>query len=210
MITVLIADDHALVRRGLRQLLEEENDICIAADVESGAEALSILKKTHCDVILVDMTMPQKHGLELIDDLQREFPAVRILVLSMHSERQLGIRAFKAGASGYLTKNSDPGEIVKAIRRIAEGGKYITPKLAELLELQLHSENVRASHEDLSSREFAVFLKIAEGKSVGEIAAEIFLSVKTISTYRTRALEKMKMKTNADIIHYAHRTGLVQ
>jgi DNA-binding NarL/FixJ family response regulator len=211
MIHILIADDHAIVRRGLRQLLAEEVDFDVVADVASTQDAMNFLRQTQsqCDVILLDMTMPQKHGLDLLDDLHYEFPKLRALVLSMHSEDQFGVRALKAGACGYLTKDTNPDEIAIAIRKIAAGGKYITPKLAELLEFHLHHGNTLAPHETLSSREFSVFLMIAKGRTVGEIAEELSLSIKTVSNYRARALEKMNLKSNADIIHYAHRNGLV-
>ncbi len=209
MIRVLIADDHAIIRRGLRQLLEEEIDIEIVADVSNAADAIDVLRKNKCDVILLDMTMPKKHGLELLDELQHEFPELRVLVLSMHPEEHFGIRALKAGASGYLTKDSDPDNIIKAIRKIASGGKYITPVLAELLEFQLHHKPTHIPHELLSTREFAVFLSIAHGKTPGVIAEELSLSAKTVNNYRLRALQKLNLKSNADIINYAHRHNLV-
>jgi two-component system, NarL family, invasion response regulator UvrY len=210
MIHILIADDHAIVRRGLRQLLTEDEEFDVIADVANAHDALQVLRKTHCDVVLLDMTMPQKHGLELLDDLVHEFPKLRILVLSMHSEEQFGIRALKAGAAGYLTKDGDPDLINKAIHKIVDGGKYITPQLAELLEFHLHHKSAPALHETLSTREFAVFLNIINGKSLTAIAEELSLSVKTVSNYRMRTLEKMNMKSNADLIHYAHRNGLAR
>lgn len=209
MTRILIADDHAIVRRGLRQLLEEEGDFDVVADASSASDVLDVLRNRPCDVVLLDMTMPHKHGLELLEDLQREFPKLPVLVLSMHPEEQFGIRALKAGASGYLTKDGDPDLILQAIRRVASGRKYISPKLAELLEFQIHHKGEQAPHESLSKREFAVFRCIASGMTVGAIAEELSLSVKTVSNYRARALEKMNMKSNADIIHYAHRNGLV-
>ncbi|MFZ4621123.1 MAG: response regulator [Bacteroidota bacterium] len=209
MIRILIADDHAIVRRGLRQLLEEESDIHIVADVSNASDLMGVLRKEECHVLLLDMTMPQKHGLDILDEVRHEFPELRVLVLSMHPEEHFGIRALKAGASGYLTKDSDPDNIIKAIRKISSGGKFITPNLAELIELQLHHKQTENPHELLSSREFAVFLCLAQGKSSADIANDLSLSIKTVSNYRMRALQKMNLKNNADVITYAHRHELV-
>jgi two-component system invasion response regulator UvrY len=209
MIRIVIADDHAIVRRGLRQLLEEESDVEIVADVSNAADLMVILRKELCHVLLLDMTMPQKHGLDILEEVRHEFSELRVLILSMHPEEHIGIRALKAGASGYLTKDSDPDNIIKAIRKVHSGGKYITPILAELLELQLHHKQTENPHELLSSREFAVFLSLAQGRSNAEIANELSLSIKTVNNYRMRALQKMNLKTSADIITYAHRHNLV-
>jgi DNA-binding NarL/FixJ family response regulator len=205
----MIVDDHAIVRWGLRELLKQNEDFKVIADVGNGVDALTILRSQHCDVMLLDMTMPEKHGLELLTDFLHEFPKLRILVLSMHSVEQFGVRALKMGAAGYMTKDSDPKLISIAIHKIASGKKYIPPELAELLEFQLHRKSDKLLHETLSSRELAVFLCIVNGKSVTEIAKELSLSVKTVSNYRVRALTKMNMKTNAEIFHYAHHTGLI-
>lgn len=209
MIRILIADDHAIIRRGLRQMFEDEKDIEIIADASNAVDVIEILRKKPCDIILLDMTMPKKHGLELLDELKHEFPELKVLVLSMHPEEHFGIRALKAGASGYLTKDSDPDNIIKAIRKIASGGKYISPTLAEMIELQLHHKSIQQPHEILSTREFAVFLSLAKGKTPNDIADELSLSVKTVNNYRLRAIQKMRLKSNADIINYAHRNNLV-
>jgi two-component system invasion response regulator UvrY len=209
MIRIVIADDHAIVRRGLRQLLEEESDIEIVADVSNASELVSLLRKEECHVLLLDMTMPDKHGLEVLDEVRQEFSALKVLVLSMHPAEHFGIRALKAGASGYLTKDSDPDNIIKAIRKISSGGKFITPELAELIELQLHHKPTENPHELLSSREFAVFLLLAHGRSNADIANELSLSVKTVNNYRMRVMQKMNLKNNAELITYAHRHDLV-
>lgn len=209
MIRIVIADDHAIVRRGLRQLLEEESDIEIVADVSNASELVSLLRKEECHVLLLDMTMPDKHGLEVLEEVRQEFSALKVLVLSMHPEEHFGIRALKAGASGYLTKDSDPDNIIKAIRKISSGGKFITPELAELIELQLHHKPTENPHELLSSREFAVFLLLAHGRSNADIANELSLSVKTVNNYRMRVMQKMNLKNNAELITYAHRHDLV-
>ncbi len=209
MTRILIVDDHAIVRHGLRQLLEAEDTFDVIADVSTAHDALHVLRSAPCDVILLDITMPNKNGLEFIGNLQDEFPALCILVLSMHSEEQFGIRALKAGAAAYLTKDADTDLIIQAIRKIAAGGKFLTPQLGELLERQLHTTSTLAPHKTLSTREFSVFIGIINGKSLTAIAEELSLNVKTVSNYRARALEKMNMKCNADFIHYAHRNGLV-
>lgn len=210
MIDILIVDDHALVRLGLRELLKEDEDLNVAADVSNADDAFIALRSLHFDVVLLDMTMPKKHGLELLIEIRREFPKLRILVLSMHSEEHFGIRALKAGAAGYITKDDTPALIIEAIHKVYEGGMYITPQLADLLEFQLHHESKRLVHETLSTREFAVFQGIVKGKAVSEIAEELSLSVKTISNYRMNVLEKMNMKRNAEMIHYAHQNGLLE
>lgn len=209
MIKLLIADDHAVVRRGIRQILYDERDIKIVAEASTTGEVMKVLQTQSIDVLLLDMTMPDKHGLELLKDVKTEFPHVRVLILSMYPEDQFGIRALKAGASGYLTKDTDPDELMKAIRKIASGGKFINSRLAELLELQLHHESHKSLHEILSDREFEVFRLIASGKTVSQIAEDLKLSVKTVSNYRARALEKMNMKTNADIMSYGYQHGLI-
>jgi DNA-binding NarL/FixJ family response regulator len=209
MIKILIADDHAVVRRGIRQILYDERDIKIVAEASTTGEVMKILQTQSIDVLLLDMTMPDKHGLELLKDVKTEYPQVHVLILSMYPEDQFGIRALKAGASGYLTKDTDPNELMRAIRKIATGGKFINPRLAELLELQLHHESHKLLHETLSDREFEVFRLIASGKTVSQIAEDLKLSVKTVSNYRARALEKMDMKTNADIMSYAYQHGLI-
>jgi two-component system invasion response regulator UvrY len=208
MIRIAIADDHAVVRRGLRQILADESDMKVLGEASSSEEAMSLLRKTSCDVLVLDINMPCKSGVEVIKEIKSEFPKTMVLVLSMHLEDQFGVRAFRNGASGYLTKDSNPDEMLQAIRKVASGKKYITPKLAELLEFELHRKTDSPLHESLSDREYAVFCGIAKGKSVKTIAEELFLSSKTVSNYRTRALDKMNMKSNAEIIRYAHQNIL--
>jgi two-component system invasion response regulator UvrY len=210
MIRILIADDHAVVRRGLHQILAEESDMKVVGEAGTSEESLAVLRKQKCDVVVLDINMPDKNGIETIKDMKVEFPEMNILVLSMHQEDQFGVRAFRAGASGYLTKDSNPDEMLVAIRKVASGKKYITAKLAELLEFELHRKSDKPLHQSLSDREFAVLLAIAKGKSIASIAQELFLSAKTVSSYRARVLAKMNMKSNAEIIHYAHHHSLLE
>jgi two-component system invasion response regulator UvrY len=209
MIKILIADDHAIVREGLKQILAETSDMIVADEAADGQEVLEKIRKNRYDVVVLDISMPGKCGLDILKQLSYEKLSIPVLVLSMHSEEQYAIRVLKAGASGYLTKESAPEELIKAIRKVSQGGKYITPTLAEklALELQLNVEN--PPHKRLSDREYQVLCMIANGKAVKDIAAELCLSEKTISTYRSRILEKMKMKTNAELIHYAIKNKLI-
>jgi DNA-binding NarL/FixJ family response regulator len=210
MIRLLIADDHAVVRKGLHQIFAGEADIRIIQEAASGAEVMNCLREDPFDVLILDINMPGKSGIDLIKDVKAESPKTQILILSMHGEDQFGVRALRSGASGYVTKDSDPRDMLLAVRRVASGKKYISPKLAELLELELHHEPGKLPHEALSDREFAVFCAIASGKQMKTIAKDLSLSVKTVSNYRARALLKMNMKTNAEIIKYGHHNQLVQ
>lgn len=201
MIKILIADDHAIVRRGLRQILAETHDMVVAGEAYDGQDLLHKVMAEHWDVVILDISMPGRGGLDTLKQLKSEHPKLPVLMLTMHPEDQYAIRVLRAGASGYLTKESAPDHLVKAIRKVAGGGKYISPHLAEKLAFSLESID-RPLHEILSDREFQVMRLIASGKTVKEIGEELSLSVKTISTYRTRILEKMKMKNNAEITHY--------
>lgn len=209
MIKVMIADDHAVVRQGLKQILSETSDMIVAGEARNGQEVLNQIRIGDWDVVVLDMTMPDQSGLDLLKQLKVERPKLPILVLSIHSEDQYAIRVLKAGASGYLTKESAPEALVIAIRKVATGGKYVSPYIAEKLVFNLDGGFGRPPHESLSDREHQVLCLIASGKTVKEIAMEMSLSVKTISTYRARILEKMKMKTNAELIHYGVRNRLV-
>lgn len=203
MIRVVLADDHKMVRQGLRQILSELDDIRVAAEAASGEEFLALARKTDFDIAVLDISMPGINGLEALRQIKAEKKNVRVLILSMYPEDQYSIRALKSGADGYLTKDSAAEELVCAIRTVAAGKKYLTPSIAERLAYNLDENSEIPPHELLSDREFEVFKLIADGKTPTEIAETLFLSVKTISTYRARILEKMRMKTNAQLIHYA-------
>jgi two-component system, NarL family, invasion response regulator UvrY len=207
MIRILIADDHAIVRAGLKQLVAE-NPAMIIAEAATGTEALNLIRKEPFDVVLLDISMPGRDGLEVLGEVKREFPLLPVLILSMHPEEQYAIRALKGGASGYITKDTAPEELVAAITKVVNGGKYITTSLAEQFLSLLHSEN-HPPHTVLSDREYEIFRLIASGKTATEIARELSLSVKTISTYRSRILEKMRLKNNAQIIFYAAKNQLI-
>jgi two-component system invasion response regulator UvrY len=208
VIRVLIADDHPLVRSGLRQILAPEPDFAIPGEAADSEEAVKSVDEHNWDVVLLDISMPGRDGLDALREIRRRRPALPILVLSMHSEDHFAIRAIKAGANGYITKLVPPGELIQAIRRVSTGKKYVTPAVAEALANAVESGN-RSLHENLSDREFQTVRKIAAGKTVSEIAMEISLSVKTVSTYRARALEKMGMHTNAELTRYAIENSLV-
>lgn len=209
MIKILIADDHAVVRRGLRQIINDEPDLEVVAEAQNGQEVLDQLENTDCNVVVLDITMPDKNGLAVLQEVKATRPRLPILILSMHPEDQFALRALKLGASGYLTKESAPEELVGALRKVVSGGKYISSTLAEQLVAEIGSDSPRPSPERLSEREFQVLRMIAQGKTISQIAEDMGLSVKTVSTYRTRLLLKMKMKTNAELVRYAVQHGLV-
>ncbi len=209
MIRVLVADDHPIFRQGVRQILAETIDLTVTGEAATSEETLARVRSQPCDVVLLDLSMPGRGGLEVLRDLRREYPALRILVLSMHSEEQFAIRTVQAGADGYLTKDAAPGELVAVIRKLVAGGKHVSARVAEQLVQAVGGNPSRTPHERLSQREFQVLRALAAGRSVGQIADEFALSVKTVSTYRTRLLEKMAMKTNAELIAYAIRHQLV-
>ncbi len=210
MIKILIADDHAIVRQGLQQIVKTSPDMAVVGEAVDGEDALSKIRAEDWDVLVLDISMPGRSGFDILRELKHERPKLPILVLSMHSEDQFAVRTLKAGAAGYLTKESAPEELVQAIRKVVEGGKYISPSLAEKLAYDLESGTEKPPHETLSDREFQVMRMIASGKTVKEIADELSLSVKTVSTYRARILEKMNLKTNAELIHYAVQNQLVE
>lgn len=210
MIKVLIVDDHPIVRAGLKQVLSEASDIVVTGEASNGEEAISQVLEHEFDVVLLDISMPGRSGLEVLSQLKSLKPFLSILILSTYPEEQYAVRALKSGAAGYLTKESLPEELIAAIRKVAQGGKYVSAALAEKLAFDLSAETAKPLHETLSDREYQVMCMIASGKTVKVIAAELALSVKTISTYRRRVLDKMKMKNNAELTHYAIRQGLVQ
>ena len=209
MIKILIADDHAIVREGLKQIVAETTDIVVADEATSGHEVLKKVWDTEYDVVILDISMPGRGGVDILKQLKGQKPNLPILILSMHPEEQYAVRVLKAGAAGYLTKASAPDELITAIRRVSTGRKYVSSSLAEKLAFDLERDTEKPCHEILSDREYLVMCMIASGKRVQEIAEELCLSVKTISTYRSRVLEKMKMKNNAELMHYAIKQGLV-
>ncbi|MFH1943361.1 MAG: response regulator transcription factor [bacterium] len=210
MIKILIADDHAVVRKGLKQILAETPDMSVTEEAKNGNDVIAKVNQKEYDVIVLDISMPGKSGLEVLKELKSIKPKLPILVLSMHPEEQYAIRVLKAGAAGYITKESAPDELVAAIRKVSSGGRYITSSLAEKLAFDLVSDSSTSPHKKLSNREYTVMCMIATGKTVNEIAKELYLSVKTISTYRSRILDKMRIKTTAQLIRYAIKNKLVE
>jgi len=210
MIKLLIADDHPIVREGLKQIIRNAPDIIISGEANDGIEVLNKIKKENYDVILLDISMPRKNGIEILNEIRKAKIKSRILILSIHPEEQYAMRALKAGAYGYLTKDSVPNELISAIRKVSMGEKYISLSLAEKLVDNLRVGLDKIPHEVLSNREYQVMLLLASGKSMQEIAKELFLSIKTVSTYKTRILEKMKMKGTFEIIYYAIKNKLVE
>jgi two-component system invasion response regulator UvrY len=209
LIRVLIADDHPVVRRGLRRILEDETDMEVAGEAPSAQETLDIVNKTECDVLVLDIELPGRSGLDVLKELKKSRPKLPVLVLSIYPEEQFAVRVLRTGAVGYLTKESAPEELVRAIRAVHAGGRYITPSVAELLAYEVDQSTSKPAHVSLSDREFEVLRMIASGKAVSQIAEELSFSVKTISTYRARVLAKMRMKTNAELTHYAIENKLV-
>ncbi len=208
MIKILIGDDHAIVRRGLKQIVEESHDM-IVDEARNGQEVLEKTRKNRYDILVLDISLPDRSGLDVLKQLKNTKPDLPILILSIHPEEQYAVRVLRAGASGYLSKDSAPDELAAAIRRVSQGRKYISASLAEKLAIHLDKSTEIPVHETLSDREFQVMCMIASGKTVTQIAEKLCLSVKTISTYRSRILEKMQMLNNAEITHYAIKNGLV-
>lgn len=209
MIKIIIADDHAIVRKGLKQILEETPDMVVTDEASNGIELLEKIRKSEFDVVILDLTMPGRGGIDSLKEIKTERPELPVLVLSVHPEEQYAMRVLKAGAAGYINKESAPVELLEAIRRVASGRKYVSAFLAEKLAFNLESDFEKPVHESLSDREFQVMCKIAMGKTVTDIANELNLSIKTISTYRTRILEKLNLKSTAEITRYAIKNGLV-
>lgn len=206
MLRILTVDDHEVVRRGLKEMFTESS--ATLGEARSGADALALVREQEWDIVILDISLGGRNGLEVLADLKQLKPTLPVLILSMHAEEQYAVRAFKAGASGYVNKASPGEELRRAILKIVKGGQYVGPSLAEKIVLQL-SRSEKLPHESLSDRELEVLCSIASGKTVGEIARKLSLSDKTISTYRRRILDKMNMKTNAELTHYAIRNNLV-
>jgi len=210
MIRVVIADDHTIVRDGLKHLLRAAGDIDVAGEARNGNEALERVRALTFDVLLMDMSMPGKSGIELIRQVHAEKPKLRILVLSMHEEHQYAVRAIRAGAAGYVTKESATLQLVEAIRKVAGGGAFISAEVAQQLALGAMPGGDGPLHGKLSDREYQILLLIAEGKSISEIAEQLFLSVKTVSTHKSNILQKMSLSTQGDLIRYAITNNLVE
>ncbi len=208
MIRILIADDHPVVREGFKQIISKADDLMVVAEALTGFEVLDKINRETFDVVVLDLSMPGKDGLEVLKDLKNLKPDLPVLILSMHPEDQVALRTFKSGASGYLNKESAPGELVNAIRKIHSGGKYVSAAMAEKL-VSAFDKKEDEPHQSLSDREFQVLRFIAAGKDVDEIAEELFISVKTVRTYRDRILEKLQLKNNVEIAHYAIKHKLV-
>lgn len=210
-VRVLVADDHAIIREGLKQIIADSGDFAVNGEAETGLQAIQQARSGAFDVVLLDISLPDRNGIDVLKQLKKELPALPVLILTMHREDQYAIRALKAGASGYLNKQGAPAELVNALREVNAGRKYITPALAQELANQVGSgdDSGKPLHETLSDREYQTLVMIASGKTVGEIAAELALSVKTVSMYRARLLQKMKLRHNAELTHYAIRHRLV-
>jgi len=209
MIKVLIADDHPIVRQGLRQILSDTPDMAVAGEAATAQEVLEMVQTEEWDILVLDITLPDRSGFDILKDLKHNQPQLPILILSIHAEDQLAVRVLKGGADGYLTKENAPSDLIKAIRKVVRGGKYVSQNLAEILVFNLNEGSDPLRHQTLSDREFQVMQLIAGGKTLAEIAQELMLSAKTISTYRSRLLEKMDFKTNTEIIRYAIENHLI-
>jgi DNA-binding NarL/FixJ family response regulator len=206
---IMLVDDHAVVRQGLKQILVEAFNDGIFGEAQNAAEALSLARQQVWDIMVLDLTLPGESGLDVLKQIRHDYPQLPVLILSMHPENQYAVRTIKAGAAGYLTKESAPEELVQAIRKIQSGGKYISDSVAEKLAIHVVADDDKPPHERLSDREYQIMCMIASGKEVKQIADELSLSVKTVSTYRTRLLEKMSMQTNAELTYYAISNQLV-
>lgn len=210
MIKILIADDHAIVREGLKQIVAEENDMLVAGEAGNANEMFDLLKKEKFAIIILDISMPGRSGLEALKFLRKNYPEVPTLILSMFSEEQYGLRALKAGAAGYLKKVSAPTELVSAIRKIVNGGKYINQSLAEKLADEYDSDREERMHDKLSDREYQIMCLIASGKSAEEIALDLSISINTVYSYRNRILEKMHLKSNVELTQYVLQYKLIE
>jgi DNA-binding NarL/FixJ family response regulator len=209
-IHVLIADDHAIVRQGLKQILSETDDLLVTGEADDGAEALQLARQQPWDVFLLDVSMPNRNGIDTLKQLKKEFPRLPVLILSMHPEEQYAMRALKAGAAGYLTKQSAPEQLITAIRQVAGGRKYVSPAVAQQLVEALTDNTDKLPHERITDREYQVLVMIAAGNPLTQIAESLNLGVATVSTYRARLLEKMGLRSTAELIRYGLENGLVE
>jgi two-component system, NarL family, invasion response regulator UvrY len=209
-IRVLIADDHAIIRQGLKQILSDTEDLEVVAEADGGVKALQVLRNTQCDVVLMDVSMPDRNGIDTLKLVKKEFPRLPVLILSMHPEEQYAVRALRAGAAGYLSKQGAPEQLVTAIRQVSAGKKYVSAAVAEELANAIGEDVERPPHEKLSDREYQTLCMISSGKTLTQIAEQLNLSVKTVSVYRARLLEKMKLRNNAELTHYGLKHGLVE
>lgn len=209
MIKILIADDHAIVRAGLKQFIAGEDDMIVSGEAADGMETLACVRKGECDVVLLDISMPGQNGIDTLRQIKRGRPDLPVLILSAYSEQQFAVSLLRAGASGYISKESASEQLVTAIRTVVGGGKYVSPSVAQVLVSDLASETDKPLHGTLSKREFQIFYRLASGESVSKIAQELFLSVKTVSTYRARILEKMQMSSNVDLTYYAVKNNII-
>jgi two-component system, NarL family, invasion response regulator UvrY len=210
VIRVLIADDHAILRRGLRQIIEETDDLSVVGEAESSAETLQHMRSQPCEVVLLDISMPDRNGMDTLQIIRKDHPKVAVLMLSTHPENQYAVRALREGAAGYLTKQSAPAQLVNAIRQVSTGKKYVTPAVAEELAKHVLNNSDHPPHELLSNREYQTMCFIASGRTVTEIGLQLSLSAKTVSVYRARVLAKLGVTSNAAIAHYAIKNKLVE
>ena len=210
MIRILIADDHAIVRAGLKQFIADHADMEVAGEAATGAEAIAAIRAQEFDVVLLDISMPDKNGIDTLKTIKHVRPELPVLMLSAYAEDQYAVNLLRAGAAGYLNKEAASSQLVGAIRTVVLGRKFVSPSLAQILADGVSGDADRPLHAELSQREFQIFCKLAAGAAVSKIADELNLSVKTVSTYRTRVLEKMAMKSNADLTYYAIKNGLIE
>jgi DNA-binding NarL/FixJ family response regulator len=203
MIRVLVVDDHKIVREGLKQLISMADDLCVVGEAGNGLDALAQVRALVCDVLLLDISMPGLNGLELISRLRAQEPSPAILMLSMHDEVQMAARALKAGAAGYATKDSDPALLLTAIRKVAAGGRYIDPQLADRMVFEVGLGDTRPLHAQLSEREYQVFERLVHGANVNDIAVQLVISAKTVSTHKVRLMQKLRMQSVAEMVRYA-------
>ena len=209
-IRVLIADDHAIIRQGLKQILSDTPDLEVQGEADGSVKALQMLRAAPYDVVLLDVSMPDRNGIDTLKLIKKEFPKLPVLMLSMHPEEQYAIRALRAGAAGYLSKQGAPEQLVTALRQVASGKKYVSAAVAEELANAINEDVDRPLHEKLSDREYQTLCMISSGKTLTQIAEQLNLSVKTVSVYRARLLEKMKLRNNAELTHYGLKHGLVE
>lgn len=210
MTKIVIADDHSILRAGIKKVLEKEIDLQVIGEAENAHEVLELINKSECDLLILDINMPGSSGLGILRDVRKMKPRIKILVLTIYPEDSFAMSAFKLGASGYLTKESTPELLVKAIQKIRDGGKYLSEELGEKLASRIDLQNSKNLHESLSTRETEVLLFIGEGKTTSEIAKELGISINTVATYRARILEKMNLNSNAALIHYVIKNNLLK